>query len=479
MPSFRFPLFVKFSLGSCLALLPPALFLALGDPAAVDDTLNAYLRAAENSYALPVARFLGEGYQRSGDWSFVPVTPPQFHDWLNVNVVPAGGPPGAPPPGQPGFGGRQRNQTPYNLDRRIVLLDAHERLVVGPPGSELGHGRWPIYLPISGGPVVGYVSFADADLAPQQVASQLVEGRRRLLGIAFLLALPGALLAGWLAARHILRPVEALRLAATGLAGGDKSATLPETRRDELSSLAKSFNLLAGAMRRNDHERRQFVADSSHELRTPIAVLRAQIEALQDGIHQADSGTLSVLHHDVMALSRLVDDLYALARADVGALKTESAPIDVVAIIEDVVESFAPRLAAAILSIEIFGKPETPWISQGDQRRLRQLFINLIENSTRYTDIGGRIEIRVIPKPNTIVIRVEDSAPGVPEEELDKLFDRFYRVESSRNRDQGGSGLGLAICRGIVEAHGGQIAASPSPLGGLRVEIVLPRGEVK
>jgi two-component system sensor histidine kinase BaeS len=403
------------------------------------DVFATALAQSEAALAAPAGDFLARSYGVAGNWNFVPRSPPDFHDWLENNLRDNGA--GPPPPAygrQPQRPGGARQESLFHLERRIALLDADGRLIVGPPGSDQARGRWPIRLD---GKVIGALTFNDADIALPRPAEDPGTAANRHLALVAGGGLLAALLLSWL--------------------------------------LARSFNRLTERLSANERERRRFVADTSHELRTPIAVLRAQIEALQDGIHQADSGTLAVLHDDVMGLSRLVDDLYALARADAGGLKTETAPIDIPAILEDVAEGFAPRLAAAGLSLELSGRPETPWICFGDHRRMRQLFINLIENSVRYTDRGGTLAIQIQGRANTLVIRFDDSAPGVPDESLPRLFERFYRVEASRNRDQGGSGLGLAICQGIVAAHNGQISASASPRGGLRIEIVLPRGEEK
>lgn len=436
----QIPLAGKLTLLLALLLLPALGLLSWLDRDIGEEVFSAALTQTENEVAEPAVDFLARSYGVAGNWNFVPRSPPEFHDWLEDNIEEAAAPPPRQSYGRPAPhpGGRHRESL-FHVERRLALFDASGRLVVGSPGSVKTAARWPILLD---GKEIGAIGFADGDISlPASLTSTKAAADRHLAMVAAICLLP-AMLMGWLLARHLLK-------------------------------------LLSDRLAATERERRRFVADTSHELRTPIAVLRAQIEALQDGIHQADSGTLAVLHEDVMGLSRLVDDLYALARADIGALKTETTPIDIPAILEEVAEGFTPRLAAAGLSLEISGRPDAPWICLGDQRRIRQLFINLIENSVRYTDQGGKIAVWLDGRANTLVIRFDDSAPGVPDESLGRLFERFYRVEASRNRDQGGSGLGLAICQGIVAAHGGQIAASASPLGGLRIEIVLPRGHEK
>jgi signal transduction histidine kinase len=218
---------------------------------------------------------------------------------------------------------------------------------------------------------------------------------------------------------------------------------------------------------------RQWMVDSSHELRTPISVLRAQIEAIQDGVFVADARRLSVLHCEVMAMTRLIEDLFILARSDIGQLECRSDPIDILDVLDGVVHAFRGRYAEAGLGLEAPGDNGDGPVISGDGVRLRQVFSNLLENSLRYTDPGGRLAITCEVSGRDLRLLFDDTAPGVPDDAIGHLFDRFYRVDISRSRDSGGSGLGLALSRTLVEAHGGTIEAMPSPLGGLRVAIRL------
>ncbi|MCC7528361.1 MAG: hypothetical protein IT342_07550 [Candidatus Melainabacteria bacterium] len=216
------------------------------------------------------------------------------------------------------------------------------------------------------------------------------------------------------------------------------------------------------------------MADTSHELRTPIAILRAQVEAFQDGIQEVTPKTLQVLHTEIMGLSKLVDDLHWLARFDVGSLKHSFVPVDVVSTLQDVSDLFEERYAEKELTIDKSGITSESCTVYADNNRMRQVFINLLENSLRYTDKGGKLKFSIEKSPTAIVLRFDDSHPGIPDELMPKVFDRFFRVECSRSRELGGSGLGLAICKTIIEAHSGSINASKSDLGGIRIEIVLP-----
>ena len=417
---------------------------------------------------------LQEVYAASGNWDQVPRNGSAFHDWLQGRMPRQAGT--ASPSSQGGDPARPPPDDRIRIDRRLALLDADGEVIVGPPGRISRLARLPVLYQ---GSVVGYATLVGADVGALDSVPTFPAGQTWSLLLVGMLTLALAAACGWLMARHFLRPVRDLAAATRQMAEGAYDCRLPEDRNDEFGELVQALRQLAVTLREHEFSRRKWVANTSHELRTPISVLRAQIEAMQDGIHRADPKTLGVLHGEVMGLSRLVDDLYTLARADVGELKVEMLPVEPVAILDDVADAFLPRFSAAGLTLEVTGHPDRPWISLGDQTHLARLFTNIIENSARYTDAGGKLSVHILAKANTLVLRFDDTAPGVPDDDMPHLFERFYRVENSRNRQQGGSGLGLSICRGIVEAHGGQMTATSSPLGGIRVEIVLPQREEK
>jgi two-component system sensor histidine kinase BaeS len=214
------------------------------------------------------------------------------------------------------------------------------------------------------------------------------------------------------------------------------------------------------------------MADISHELRTPLAVLRGELEAIQDGVRQFTPESVTSLQAEVATLTKLVDDLHQLSMSDEGALAYQKKSVDAVSLVEIAAGAFRERFASRNLTLSL-ELPESATVF-GDPDRLMQLFNNLLENSLRYTDSGGRTLIQLIPRDNTLLLRFADSGPGVSDEQLQRLFERFYRTEGSRNRASGGSGLGLAICLNIVEAHGGAIHAAHSPFGGVSITVELP-----
>jgi len=221
--------------------------------------------------------------------------------------------------------------------------------------------------------------------------------------------------------------------------------------------------------------RREFMADVSHELRTPLGVLHGELEAIEDGVRTLDRDSVRSLQAEVATLNKLVSDLYDLSLADVGALTYRKADLDVAETLRLAAGAFRERLSERGIKLALV-LPEAPLMAFVDERRLVQLFNNLLENTCRYTDAGGMLRVSARLDGARVCIDFSDTAPGVADEQRAHLFERFYRTDASRNRQSGGAGLGLAICQRIVEAHDGRIEAKASPLGGLWIAIELPQG---
>ncbi|MDF2445366.1 MAG: periplasmic sensory histidine protein kinase [Moraxellaceae bacterium] len=322
--------------------------------------------------------------------------------------------------------------------------------------------------------LVGYLVLTEPPAAQRQAGEDFVAGQsRNLLWIA-LLALLLSALAAWGLARYFRRPISALATGTRRIASGDFGARLPETRGDELGRMAGDFNRMAEKLEAFEQSRRQWMADSSHELRTPLTVLATHLEAMRDGVIPTSPEKLQTLSRTVADMNRLVNDLFQLATTDAGAHDYRYEPVPVAGLLAELESSFAPRLASAKLALAVHDETPPGSCVRGDRLRLAQLLGNLLTNSSRYTDAGGKVRVTAQRHNDRIEIVVEDSAPGVPPASLPRLFDRFFRVDASRSRRSGGSGLGLAICRAIVQAHGGSITASASALGGLKVSLSLP-----
>ncbi|MFC1833403.1 ATP-binding protein [Thermodesulfobacteriota bacterium] len=279
-------------------------------------------------------------------------------------------------------------------------------------------------------------------------------------------------------ARRLLSPVELLTRGTRDLTSFKFGTRIDVHTKDELGRLAQDFNTMARTLEKYETMRKQWISDISHELRTPLAILQGEIEAMQDGVRKVSKATLASLHSEAKRIGKLVDDLHLLSVADSEKLLYQRDPVPPVSIVRETVAAFKLRLEKAGIDVE-FGSTDGERITiAGDSYRLGQLFTNLLENTVRYTDSPGVLRISHDSSVELLTLRFEDSAPGVPEDSLERLFDRLYRLDESRSRSLGGSGLGLAICKEIVEGHDGIIRADHAKLGGLLITIEFPLAPV-
>ncbi len=276
-----------------------------------------------------------------------------------------------------------------------------------------------------------------------------------------------ALIATWLLSRRLLAPIDELIVAARHIQNGNLDYRVTPGAKGEIGQLAAAFNSMAGGLARLEGLRRQMVSDVAHELRTPLTGIRCQIETLQDGLIEPTAEVLASLHDDVMALQRLVEELQELAVAEAGGLRLECVAVAV-----------KPAVEAALRALSIAGEVtlsigELPPVL-ADPARLRQILSNLLDNALRQTPASGKVEVFAEQVGNQVRISVQDSGPGIEPEHLAQVFERFYRVDASRQRGTGGSGLGLAIVKQLVEAHGGRIWAESQPGSGACFSFTLP-----
>lgn len=405
-----------------------------------------------------------DAYRRNGSWDFLRGNPRAWFDLIRplprgLQLSPEGSILGPPP-----------SAALLGLDLRIGLIDIDDSFVAGNPDVGEAAARRPVQID---GTTVGWLTLA----AFEQISGAAdVRFRNRQAQITWLIAGFAVLLAGTVSFWMSRRLLAGLTQAATSvhhLAAGDFSVRVPVLSKDEIGSLAQDCNRLAQTLQRSAETRREFMADVSHELRTPLSVLRAELEALQDGIRSPSIESIDSLKSEVDRLGALIEDIYSLSLSDAGALSYRMTSVDVCEIIEFEVKTFRELLAQRGIRVEMIGTFE-PLHVNGDPDRLKQLCGNILKNAARYTETDGLLRVSCTKRPGEVRLEFQDSGPGVPDDLLPKLFDRFFRVESSRNRASGGAGLGLAICRNIVEAHGGQIAAEHSSMGGLSIRISLP-----
>ncbi|SHF23665.1 two-component system, OmpR family, sensor histidine kinase BaeS [Modicisalibacter ilicicola DSM 19980] len=362
--------------------------------------------------------------------------------------------------------------------RDFVLHDAGSLPVIGL--APRGENDDPVvlnWLPIEyEGERVGTLGYrTPRELMADMDRLFLSRQQRNLAVIMVSLALASLLLAGglgWWLGRRARR----MAMATQRLIGGDYSIRLSERGHDELSRLAHDFNMLAVTLEANRASRQRWVADIAHELRTPLAVLRGEIEALQDGIRPLDDDSLHSLSQEVGQLEWLIRDLRLLAQSDAGSLEVNLVRLDIAGALRERLEEARGWLQGAGITLEI--DIAGPVFVLGDLQRLRQLWNNLLTNTRAYTDSPGRLRVSLTIVNSQAQVIWEDSAPGVGEEELPRLTERLYRVDASRSRRRGGSGLGLSIASALVQAHNGRWQASHSPLGGVRWTLTLPLAEL-
>jgi two-component system sensor histidine kinase BaeS len=456
-----------------------------------------YVNAVEAKRLDSLAVNLQEAYADQGDWLFLQENPrlwrqflaastPEGHQQFNPleDITPREGRNRRHTPGMRN-GMRQGGKQPRNIreklkhlfEFRVVLLDADKNVVIGPRRYPVAEMQT-ITLKQASIPI-GYLGhIPQKDLFAQHQLHFVQEQKRSFAIISLLIAALATLIAFPLASR-MLKRMNALANATHQLASGKFDPRLEVGAEDELGQLTRDFNSLALTLGKNEQSRRQWVADISHELRTPLAVLRGEIEALQDQVRPFTPEAASSLHAEVMRLNRLVDDLFQLSMSDIGALTYRKEQVDVAEILNQTAEQFRAELTEKDISLAVSVPAEGKISLFGDPERLHQLFSNLLSNSLKYTDPAGSLEIicRSVARDTEIIF--QDSSPSVPAAEIERLFERLYRVESSRSRASGGAGLGLAICKNIVEAHGGRIVAESSPLGGVLIRITMPSGEKK
>ena len=248
------------------------------------------------------------------------------------------------------------------------------------------------------------------------------------------------------------------------------SRSSPEARRD-LRALIETFNAMSEGLRDVDARRRRFLADVTHELRTPIAILQSGIEAQLDGIHPRDDDHLDSLLDETKVLARIVDDLHTLALADAGRLTLHREPVDLSTLAEDAKDAAAPLAATRGISITLDAPSDLPTV-EADPTRVRQVLANLLSNAVRHTPAGSTAAVRVRTAGAAWVeVSVDDDGHGIAPDQLSTVFDRYTKAA-----DSGGSGLGLTIARDLVQAHGGTIDAANRPGGGASITFRLPAG---
>ncbi|HDD62425.1 MAG TPA: HAMP domain-containing histidine kinase [Chloroflexi bacterium] len=299
---------------------------------------------------------------------------------------------------------------------------------------------------------------------------------RRLMfcSIPFLVPIIGMLI-GSLGIRRWVNPLADVMSAAESLSEGDFSVRVVEKGDREFLKLAQSFNHMAEELEHAQLQRRNMTADVAHELRTPLHILQGNLEGALDGVYEASPDYFRSMLEETRLLQRLVEDLQTLSMAESGTLDFHFQKLSVTELLEDVITSFSGRAEEAGIQLlkEVPDDKEGMTV-EGDWHRLDQVIGNLVANALRYTPEGGQIRLDAIREGDSILVAIQDSGEGIPEEDLPFVFDRFWKGDKSRSRASGGSGLGLAIARQLVTAHGGAISVESQEGEGTTFTVRLP-----
>lgn len=292
-----------------------------------------------------------------------------------------------------------------------------------------------------------------------------------------------ALLMGLLFAARVTRPLAALNGAARRVAAGDLSTIVEARSNDEIAELSLSFNAMTEELRRLEEAKKRIIADAAHELRTPVTLIQGTVEAMIDGVYPLEISTLRSMHEETTRLSKLIDSLRELETIESGELELKLEEVDPLEIARRAVSLFTAQAGAKRIGLSVVSGEEPGPKLIADYLRLGEVVYNLISNALKYSPEAGRVRVRVWADPaqideagrrGAVFIAVDDSGPGIPPDERERIFERFYRIDRSRSQDSGGRGLGLAIASEIAKAHGGRIDVGDSDLGGASFVVRLP-----
>ncbi len=398
-------------------------------------------------------------YQANGSWAGVA-------EFLHPRTM-APGPqvqPGQAPPQPPPF-----SFMLVDLNGRVVIPARPHRLGDRIPAAELEQGK---ALEIDG-QVVGTVltTGSQPTLAPQE--ERYLTRTNQALLYAALGATAIALLLGVLLARTLARPLHELTAAIHAMTGGELEQHIPVRSQDELGELAAAFNQMSADLARANQLRRQMTADIAHDLRTPLTVISGYTESLRDGVLKPTPARFDTMYNEAQQLKRLVEDLRTLSLADANELPLNLEPVSPQALLEQSAAAYQHLAEQKNITLQVQADPQLPAIN-ADPERMAQVFGNLVSNALRYTPDGGRIILSAQQRANAVRLKVQDNGQGIAPGDLPRVFDRFYRGDTSRQQPNGESGLGLAIAKAIVEMHGGKISVETEIGSGTTFTIVLP-----
>jgi signal transduction histidine kinase len=438
-----------------------------------ESLFRSFVFSGDSEKAKIYATILGEYYNEHKDWqglqSFISEIPQLAFFWLDERIHgERGGSPLFPYPS---------DTLSALLSDRIAVADGNG-VIVADTSGELLHTIHPGRHLAHGVPIMVSFEQKGTVLVGSMVDSSLSGINERFLGSittalvwAILVSAGIALLLGLILSAQVTRPIVSLTRAVRKVAGGDLSAIVKTAgkngEKDEIAELAVSFNAMTEELKRLEDAKKRIIADSAHELRTPLTLIQGTIEAMIDGVYPLDIPTLESVHEETVRLSRLIDMLRELEIIESGRLTLNLETIDCMELLRKTATLFAASAKEKNIALTIEPAAFSPSIN-ADYLRMSEVTYNLVSNAIKYTPSGGMVRLRVDydAERGLATIYVDDSGPGIPVDERERIFERFYRIDKSRATDRGGRGLGLAIAGEIAKAHGGSIAVGDSDLGG-------------
>jgi two-component system, OmpR family, sensor histidine kinase BaeS len=400
----------------------------------------------------------------------------QLTEYYEINRTWAGAEvylyPSTGPQGQ-GPGNRPPRRLPFILtDPGGSVLIANDRYEIGDkvPNSDLKQG-----VPITeDGIVIGVLVPMPMPFQGQPREVEFIQRINLYLLYGALVGMVIALVLGIILSRTLTRPIRELTRATHAVSEGDLSQQVPVRSRDELGELARAFNKMSAELSRSINTRRQMTADIAHELRTPLSLILGHAEAVHDGVLPPSTDNFEIIREEAARLEHLINDLRMLSLADAGELSMQMEIIEPQRLIQEVSAVYQYQAQKKNIALELEIAADLPLI-EVDPGRMTQVLTNILDNALRHTPEGGRILFAAREAGDMVELSVQDSGPGLNIEDADRIFERLYRADPSRYREDGGSGLGLAIAKSIVQANGGQISAESEPGSGLKIKIRLPK----
>ncbi|HEX6581786.1 MAG TPA: ATP-binding protein [Actinomycetota bacterium] len=418
---------------------------------AFGDRFAGYLDAQQRTRERQLVAILADSYASSGRWDTADLrslTPLAFLDGGELRLLDASGTTvWAPSPVE--LLGQMAEMHRQMMGSGVLGPERRLRIVVD--GEEVGTAV--VQLPATG-------------LLPQDLSFRASVNRLLLYGgvAAGLVALP----VGFLLARRATAPARELARAARGFASGDRTRRVPYETRDEFGEMARAFNAMGDAVEEEDRLRRGFAAEVAHEVRTPLAIIRSQIEAIQDGVIEPNPPAVASLHEETLRLTRLMGDLETLASADAAGFSLSPQVVSLGPLLDETVRGFAARFVGQGVTLHTELDDVTADV---DPNRMRQVAANLLSNALKFTPPGGSVTLSLRSEHGQAVITVVDTGPGISAEDLPHVFDRFFRGQGVR---ASGSGIGLTVVRELIEAHGGSVAVSSELGAGATFAVRLP-----